>query len=95
MLLPEIRKMREAAESKKSSMQLLIGTYTWALSKIRESPEDQYADEIIKRHEIGITLPPALAIKPPTCLRNTGSTVKCKEGPKGQNKCGLCKRRGI
>ncbi len=52
MLSPEIRKMRKAAETKKSSMQLLIGTYTWALSKIRESPEDKYAANIIFEHEV-------------------------------------------
>lgn len=78
--------MKKATKSKKSSMQLLIGTYVWAVAKLRESPEDRYAAEIVLEHE--------LLIRPKTCMRN-GGTDECTEGPRGQNKCGLCGRRGL
>lgn len=78
---------KKATPTNKSSTQLLIGTYVWAVAKLRESPEDRYAEKIVLEHE--------LPIRPPTCLIYPGRTVKCGEIPQSQNKCSLCGRRGL
>lgn len=69
------------------SASLLIGSYQWALARLREVSIDPYAEKIKYDQET----PDKAAV--PTCLNN-GGIIDCKKGPNRQSRCDLCGKTG-